>query len=268
MSAPADPGADVKFCPSCNSAVNAHAVFCEYCGSRLGGFASKKDSVPKPEPAPEPDATTKHRQAFDSRASQKLAHRLHREHVALAREFRSRAAAMLEEATGYGDAIAELEMEAVGPERTRRVQGVLEELERVGDSWEDLQFEYNKRSEELDDEFSDRRAELEVDVDLPPQMQNEIVEEVSELVSLFDHVGKTIATHGDHGNAVIGGAQGRWFGAAKAPAGGAGDLVIWMLGVVGAVAVLVWFGVAYETVALGVAPVLLARILGSLLRRG
>lgn len=217
-------------CLGCGESVAASARFCEYCGQRLEE-ARGEATTPAPAhvPAPETDATA-WAEEFDARESQKLARDLYEAHARLLKDYRKRVKKLSQDVDGCEQTLGGLASAAVTQARTDSIQSVLETLETCGDRWEELQLDYNRASEELDEEYTDRCAEIEVDIELPDELQTAMSREMKVTAGAFDRLGERIHTLGNEGNGLLGGASGRWFGDARSE-GGAGVVLLWGLAI-------------------------------------
>jgi hypothetical protein len=82
------------------------------------------------------------------------------------------------------------------PERTAELEELVEKLESYADNWEDLQRSHNDSLEGLDEDFLDRFAEIELDVELPPKQQEQFDTRMNDLLSLLDRLEVQISEQG------------------------------------------------------------------------
>ncbi len=208
-----------KFCSSCGEGVTPKAKFCQSCGHCLaaGRGASKAKpttkKTPKISPEPEPvDTTAGYLDDFDSRESAQLSHEYFERHIEILSSYRKRLKMMAKGLDNREKRLAELAEGGFTEARTKEIQKTLENIEDIGDEWENLQLSYNQDSEVLDEEFQDRFAEMEVDVELPEDLQTKMSRELDVMTRSFDRIGERIAIVGTLGNRLISRASGRWFG--------------------------------------------------------
>ncbi len=119
-------------------------------------------------------------------------------------------------------------------ERSERIQSDLEALEAIGDQWEELQLSYNQESEALDEEFLDRFAELELDVDLPEDLRNRIDKELTVMNQMLDRTSERLTSLGALGNGLLARAAGKWVGGeATKGGGGTWGILAWSVAILG-----------------------------------
>lgn len=218
-------------CPSCAELVAVDARYCEHCGHRLEEqTAEQVRARVEAAPDPEPSDARVWAEEFDARESQQLARDLYEAHAKLLRHYRKQVKRLERDVSECEQELGGLASGAVTEARTASIQSVLERLEGCGDRWEELQLEYNRASEELDEEYSDRCAEIEVDIELPDDLQTAMSREMLVTTKTFDRLGERIHSLGRVGNGLLAGATGRWFGASGG-AGGGGFAVVAGLGV-------------------------------------
>ena len=205
-----------KNCPQCGEKVGPKARFCECCGHRLKGAppaprapaAAAGESQALPE---EVDTTQGYLNEFDAREAAQLSHEYFERHIEILASYRKRLKSMVKGLDRRERHLVELSEGELTEARHREIQKALESLEELGDEWEDLQLSYNQDSEVLDEEFQERFAEMEIDVELPEDLQERMNRELEVMMGAFDKVGQRIATVGALGNQLIGQATGRWF---------------------------------------------------------
>lgn len=213
----------VKVCPSCLAVVGYEARFCEACGKPL----AEKIEIPSAPPEKgDAAAVVRHVAEFESRDASKLARELYKRHLALISQVRAKVGRLGQETSEIGDRMRLIGSRRFSAERTHDLQEALEDLEAVGDRWEDIQHEFNKESEELDDEILDRAAELELDVELPPQLRLRVGEELESLTTDMQALSDSLVRLGTAGQRMLQAPTGQYFGAAS---GGANPLVFWIL---------------------------------------
>ncbi len=180
-------------CPSCQAAVSDSARFCEACGGRLVGLESP-DSLPADE-TPIADATH-HAAEFDATEGQRLARQMLSAHLELIATTTKEARSLERGVEKSADGLSRLTREAPNPSRTSRLESLVEGLEGIGDDWEDLQRSHNDKLEALDEDFLDRFAEIDLDVELPPKSQEKFDSHMNELLTLLDTLQEQIAELG------------------------------------------------------------------------
>ncbi|MFT7619310.1 MAG: Asp-tRNA(Asn)/Glu-tRNA(Gln) amidotransferase C subunit [Planctomycetota bacterium] len=227
-----------KFCGNCGESVTRKAKFCESCGTPLakgGGDAPSQPNQPKAaKPVPqtlqiqpeEIDTTAGYLDEFESRESAQLSHEYFERHVEILSSYRKRLKAMAKELDRQEKHLASLAEKGFTEERTKELQSTLEHIENLGDQWEDLQNSYNQDSEVLDEEFQERFAEMEIDVELPEDIQTKMGRELDVMMRSFDRVGERINIVGILGNRLISQASGRWFGDESQAGGGRKTLAV------------------------------------------
>lgn len=218
-----------RSCPECGAQVAASARFCEHCGFRLEAASAPRTSAPVvTTPEPEPVDPAVYAREFEARESQQLATELYEAHAQLLRQYRKLAKALSADVDKIEQRLGQLASAPVTSERTEALQAVLEDLEGCGDRWEELQLDYNRSSEELDEDYADRCAEIEVDIELPEDLQTAMTREMTVTTATFDRIGERVQSLGRVGNGLLGGASGRWFGG-SAVASSAGMGLWWLL---------------------------------------
>lgn len=211
-----------KFCGSCGEAVTKKARFCEACGNMLQAQghskksakkSAKKAPAPKPVPVePEPiDTTAGYLDEFDSRESARLSHEYFERHIEILSSYRKELKSMAKGLDQREKHLAAQADSGFTEERTKELQDTLEQIENIGDQWEELQNSYNQDSEVLDEEFQERFAEMEIDVELPEDLQTKMTRELDLMMRSFDRVGERISIIGSLGNRLISQASGRFF---------------------------------------------------------
>jgi hypothetical protein len=205
-----DASQTVKVCPECHAVVQARARFCEACGHRLEAPAPAAEAIAA-EPASERQRVAGHVEAYESRATQSLVRELYKRHVSLIRTTERRTGELATEIDRVGGELQREADNAPSAERSVTIQALLEELEEVGDRGDEIQHEFNNQSESLDEEFLDRAAELEVDVELPPELREGIQAELARLREEMAALEARIAVVGEQGQRLLREPQGRWF---------------------------------------------------------
>ncbi len=202
-----------KNCGGCGSPVSKKAKFCESCGYNLKKSPPKKSTPPARIAEPEPvDTTAGYLDEFESRESAQLSHEYFERHIEILSSYRKRLKQLAKGLDRQENHLAELADAAFTEARTRDIQKTLEAIEAVGDEWEDLQLAYNADSEVLDEEFQERFAEMEMDVELPEDLQTKMGRELDVMMRSFDRIDERIGIIGTLGNQLINQASGHWFG--------------------------------------------------------
>jgi hypothetical protein len=201
----------MQTCRACDAELIDDARFCARCGQRVVA-----DEAPE-----QASASADFAAEFDSRDNQRIAREMFQAHIELLRRYRLRVRELDRRADTISERLTVAEESPPSPQNAKLAQDLLEELENVGDAWDDLQRSYNADSETLDEEFLDRMSEMELDVELPDRMQAQIIEEHEGMTEGLEELSETLRQLGDRGARVIGRASGRWTGAAKSASGGA-----------------------------------------------
>ena len=224
---------DTRFCVGCNAVVNIQAVYCEFCGAKLSAPTAVERAEPRlDDPLPDDDLT-RDLAEFDSRESRQLARELVAKHHDLLRRTRKSADDLEGQVVEAGRALDVFTRRGASPERSQAIQEVLEDLEEVGDLWEALQHDYNRESEELDDEYSDRFAEVELDVSVNAELEAELEDELRGVATVFESISNLLREHGSRGQELLARSSGRFFGSDPAPSRSTG--MVWILLVVATV---------------------------------
>ena len=247
-----------RFCESCNAIIGGNAVYCEYCGARLDIGPPSDKPTAADGAADRVEATI---EQFESQDSRKLSRQLVQGHLNLARRIHREASSLLDEGNAAERQLGVLAGSRVNVARTQAVQEVLEDLELIGDRWEELQHEYNRESEKLDDDFGDRFAELEMDMALPTDLEESVRVEVTRLTDAFALLGDRVRVLGDRGNDLLEGLDGRWFGDAARRRIGVGEVFLWLAAAIAAAAVVHLKGGGVTTAALAGAPAIVGLII-------
>ncbi|MEZ6195271.1 MAG: hypothetical protein R3F20_06050 [Planctomycetota bacterium] len=205
-------------CRGCGATTPEDARFCPGCGQRI------EVAVAAPAPAPR-ETTASFAEEFDDRDAQKIARELFQAHVDLLRNYRGKIRGLDRRADALAETMNGLEKEAPDAGSNARAQALLEELEDLGDGWDDVQQSYNADSETLDEEFMDRMSELELDVELPERLQAKILEEHGAMNEELEALAGRLRALGDRGGAVIARASGRWRTPATSGGRGAATLL-------------------------------------------
>lgn len=204
MAKPKNPTSTTDVCAACGGATPPGAVFCPSCGNRLVTAAAPAAVAPAAPPPADFAAE------FDARDSQTLSREMYARHLELLRRYRGRLRDLERRAAARGERLDALERAPLSPETTRAVQDELLEVEDLGDRWETLQHDYNHDSEAIDEEFLDRFSEIEMDVDLPENLQLEINGELEAMNGELEALGRTLGALGTRGESLLARAQGRW----------------------------------------------------------
>ncbi len=197
-----------RLCSSCQQFVSRVAVFCEHCGARLDLMPP---SPPSGEEFPEP-ATPDFVSEFEGRETRRMIAEMFNRHLALLKDYRKRLRQLERHTDEIERRLANRTGEPHSLERSERIQSDLEALEAIGDHWEELQLSYNQESEALDEEFLDRFAELELDVDLPEDLRDRIDKELTVMNQMLDRTSERLTSLGALGNGLIARAAGKWVG--------------------------------------------------------
>ena len=237
MSGKPGQGKKRRECPRCQARVGARAAFCDQCGSPVATPATAVAAATMPStasaarpsalPDEDDDRTAAFLAEFDSRPEQKLAHELFEAHLELLRNYRKRTKELAHEIDRTEQELGKQTAAPISAARTQAIQAVLESLERLGDRWEDLQLSYNRDSEGLEEEYLDRFAELELDVELPEELEGKMVREVEVVSRTLDRLEERIRSLGTLGNGLIARAEGRWFASAPTRGGRWFELLLW-----------------------------------------
>ncbi|MCB9833625.1 MAG: hypothetical protein H6807_14240 [Planctomycetes bacterium] len=221
-------GDKMRQCTGCGETVGITANFCEFCGQRMDAVAvAAKAARPLPpldDDMPEYDSG-RYLAEFDARDAARLSHEYFEAHVQLLKGHRKRLKTLARALDDHEQRLNSFGRGPIGKQRTGEIQGILEAVEALGDEWEDLQLAYNRESEALDEDFQDRFAEVELDVELPEDLQETMGRELEVMTRSFDRIGERIATLGTLGNAMIARAEGRYFGS-ESGTGGIGRVVL------------------------------------------
>ena len=148
-----------RFCNSCNAVIGWYATFCEECGNRVGEGS-------------EPDGGALVEKATVERD-------LFRAHLRLVHGARERSEKLKQECVRLVSALKEVEGAPKAPASVRKVIALSERLLDLETDWEDIQHGYNRQSETIEEEFLARIEDLEADLELTPDHQEALGEEVS-----------------------------------------------------------------------------------------
>ena len=135
-----------------------YATFCEECGNRVGEGS-------------EPDSG-----ALREKAS--VEQDLFRAHLRLVHSARERSEKLKQECARLVSALKGVEGAPKAPASVRKVIGLSERLLDLETDWEDIQHSYNRQSETIEEEFLSRIDDLEADLELTPDHQEALGEEV------------------------------------------------------------------------------------------
>lgn len=163
--------AAARLCDVCGQSVSGSARFCQSCGARVVVAAPEKPIVA---PIARTAAKSAPADDFEDRESAKLAKELYKEHMRLVEETASEIAALDLSLTDLETRVRTIGAKKFSDARTREVQDAIEEIEKIGDRWEEVQHGYNRESEGLDESFVDRAAEMEIDFELPPERREKL----------------------------------------------------------------------------------------------
>ncbi len=206
-----------RLCSSCQQFVSRVAVFCEHCGARLDLAGP---AHPPSEDSPEATSTD-FVSEFEGRETRRLIAEMFSRHLELLKDYRKRLRLLERQTDDIERRLAARSEEPHSVERSARIQGDLEALEGIGDHWEELQLSYNQESEALDEEFLDRFAELELDVDLPEDLRERIDKELTVMNQMLDRTSERLTSLGALGNGLLARAAGKWVGGQAAGSVGA-----------------------------------------------
>jgi hypothetical protein len=151
-----------RFCDSCNAVIGWYASYCDECGMRLGETVT--ESAPTGAPA--------------ERTSPSLERDLFQAHLRLIHRFREQSENLKKECRRVERVIKTVEVDPKRPENVRKLVGMAERLLDLEHDWEDLQHQYNRQSESLEEDFLARGSELSADLELAPEHQLAVEEEV------------------------------------------------------------------------------------------
>lgn len=163
----------VRFCDSCNAVIGWYASYCEECGLAV----AEEDRG---------DA-----QGSEDQVTQ-VQRDLYKAHVRLAHRFHERAAHLNKQVVWLRKAVDREEGRPGSSESEQRLLLLAEKLLDLEEEWEEVQRAYNKGSETIEEEFLERIDELEADLELPPDLQHAVNEEVVGLVRLMEEIEKLI----------------------------------------------------------------------------
>lgn len=196
-------------CSSCGNFVRRTARFCDSCGARQVAA----DEVQRPGAVAPPPVTVSSTAVaeYDDRATQRLARELYNSHIELIKKTMTSVAELEREVVACEEELRGAAVMRFSPARTARLHQGMEKLETLGDRWEEIQNEYNRAGEELDEEFVDRSAELEIDIDMPPEKKERIQAALEEMMQSFGDLESRIRRLGHSATDWIGNPSGRWF---------------------------------------------------------
>lgn len=196
-------------CTSCGNLVRLSARFCDSCGARQPAATE----LPRPEAVQPPPVARSSTAAaeYDDRATQRLARELYNSHLELIKKTMTSVAELEAEVVVCEEELRGAAVMRFSPTRTARLHQGMEKLETLGDRWEEIQNEYNRAGEELDEEFVDRSAELEIDVDMPPEKKERIQSEIEAMMQAFGDLESRIRRLGHSATDWISHPSGRWF---------------------------------------------------------
>lgn len=238
-------------CQGCQSTVNETARFCETCGERIAVF--EHSSELKTEELPLADAAL-HAIEFDSSEGQRLAREMLTAHLALITQTTKVARGLQRSTSKASDSLSKLTLQPPSPERTAELEELVEQLEGLGDDWEDLQRSHNDELEALDDDFLDRFSEIELDIELPPKLQEKFDARMNELLELLDQLEERVAELGSEAMRELSRAGGR-FNSVMQSANRLPLIIVFSSGLGGSLAWSIVQGVNAVDASLSLAPV-------------
>ena len=160
-----------RFCDSCSAVIGWYATYCEECGMRVGDDPADM-AGPVTTTAVRAEVSPVQQDLFT--AHMRVIHR-HRERVATMKKALQKVRKRVQKSDTQPTADTPRELIALSDR-------VLE-LEQ---EWEDIQRSYNRQSENIEEDFLDRIQELEADIELPPEHQEAIQEEIRALVTSLE----------------------------------------------------------------------------------
>ncbi len=172
----------VRFCTSCGSVIGWYALHCEHCGEAQARMPA---GAPAELPAEggvgvrERDSLSSRTTAATAAAAADVSRQIFKGHLHLVHRYRERVEVLLSEAARIERKLARAV--ARGGDRgrlTEEARSFADRIEDLLDSWESVQTDYNRDAQALDDDFLERADELEVDVNLPPELESAVAAEI------------------------------------------------------------------------------------------
>lgn len=151
-----------RFCNSCSAVIGWYATFCEECGMKASG-----------EPA---EAVRS--QAVDSTPAQKD---LFRAHMRVIHRHKEQLSDLQKKQRRIGQRVQRLDRQPDGGTSGELVD-LSDEVVQLEQDWEDIQRSYNRQSENIEEDFLQRIDELEADLELAPDQQYAIEQEIRAFV--------------------------------------------------------------------------------------
>lgn len=157
----------VRFCDGCNAVVGWYAIHCESCGIRLKG----RDGGDEDGARLDPDS---------------LGGQLFKAHLRLIHRSRERAERLNKSVDRWTARVADLEARLPKASARAGLDQAGERLLDLEEEWGEIQRAFNRQSEVIEEDFNERQSEMEVDIELGPEHQAAVEEEVSALLELLE----------------------------------------------------------------------------------
>lgn len=155
----------MRFCDRCNAVVGWFASYCDVCGERVGSGAVAADKSPAPA-----ENTEVEKELFTA-------------HIRVLHRFKEQVARIQKDARRTERTLDDLESRKSGLDVHRTLLGLSERVIDLEHEWEDIQRSYNAQSEALEEDFAERLALLESDIELAPDHQEAVDGELRELLN-------------------------------------------------------------------------------------
>ena len=165
-----------RFCNSCNAVIGWYATFCQECGSRVGETGDAVGDSMREKEAVEQD--------------------LFKAHLRLVHGARERSEKLKQECARVVRSLKEVEASPKEPASVRKVIALSERLLDLSADWEDVQHGYNRQSETIEEEFLARSDDLEADLELTPNHQDALGEEVDRFTQSLGDVAEELRETG------------------------------------------------------------------------
>ncbi|HMS17704.1 MAG TPA: hypothetical protein PKA37_12745 [Planctomycetota bacterium] len=167
-----------RFCDSCSAVIGWYATYCEECGMKVGARADETPKVQAFDPSPV--------QKDLFRAHMRVIHR-HQEQLKELSKTYHRLKTRIERADQKPDQTA-----------SRDLVTMSDELVELEQDWEDIQRSYNRQSENIEEDFLERIAEMEADIEMAPDQQNAIEAEIRLFIEALEKMDEDLRSSGRH----------------------------------------------------------------------